>query len=223
MGKGDKKSRRGKIFLGTYGVRRRRKKSDKQVLMQPEINKDKGLKGRRPFKVRKVESKPADIAEVKGINLITADVMEGDSVQVTILAAKEIKAEREAREVQVQNEIEGKDATEAVEAESKEETTEVEVKKVKETKSSKKDKESKETKAASKVKKADEGDKPLKADKASKAEKREKPDNEGKEVKKPAGGKKAEKTEKADKEDKEAKPATVKKETKKSTTRSKEK
>ena len=30
MGKGDKKTRRGKIILGTFGVRRRRKKDDKQ-------------------------------------------------------------------------------------------------------------------------------------------------------------------------------------------------
>jgi len=29
MGKGDKKSRRGKIILGSYGVRRRRKNTDK--------------------------------------------------------------------------------------------------------------------------------------------------------------------------------------------------
>ena len=29
MGKGDKKSRRGKIILGTFGVRRRRKAADK--------------------------------------------------------------------------------------------------------------------------------------------------------------------------------------------------
>ena len=42
MGKGDKKSRRGKIILGTYGVRRRRKKADK-----PEIKQVIPAKGKR--------------------------------------------------------------------------------------------------------------------------------------------------------------------------------
>ncbi len=32
MGKGDRKTRRGKIIKGTYGVRRRRKKGKKRVV-----------------------------------------------------------------------------------------------------------------------------------------------------------------------------------------------
>lgn len=32
MGKGDRKTRRGKIIKGTYGVRRRRKKGKKKVV-----------------------------------------------------------------------------------------------------------------------------------------------------------------------------------------------
>ena len=50
MGKGDKKTRRGKIILGTYGVRRRRKKENKPEIKQVEPVKGKGLKERKPVK-----------------------------------------------------------------------------------------------------------------------------------------------------------------------------
>ena len=43
MGKGDKKTRRGKIILGTYGVRRPRKKTDK-----PEIKPVKQVMVKEP-------------------------------------------------------------------------------------------------------------------------------------------------------------------------------
>ena len=48
MGKGDKKTKRGKIILGTFGVRRRRKKSDK-----PEIKPVKKVKEKES-----IEKKP---------------------------------------------------------------------------------------------------------------------------------------------------------------------
>ncbi|NSW44742.1 MAG: 30S ribosomal protein THX [Bacteroidales bacterium] len=41
MGKGDKKSRRGKIVLGTYGVRRPRKKSKVSATAKAEEEKVK--------------------------------------------------------------------------------------------------------------------------------------------------------------------------------------
>jgi len=44
MGKGDKKSRRGKIILGTYGVRRPRKKNKvNSVMAKTEENKIKDV------------------------------------------------------------------------------------------------------------------------------------------------------------------------------------
>jgi 30S ribosomal protein S31 len=39
MGKGDKKSKRGKIVNGSYGVRRRRKKTVKVVVKKKEKKK----------------------------------------------------------------------------------------------------------------------------------------------------------------------------------------
>ena len=47
MGKGDKKSRRGKIFLGSYGVRRRRKKANKPTLQLKPAVKEKEIKDKR--------------------------------------------------------------------------------------------------------------------------------------------------------------------------------
>ncbi len=62
MGKGDKKTRRGKIILGTYGVRRRRKKADKPEIKPAKVIKDKEIKDKKPVK----ESKEVlDITPVK--------------------------------------------------------------------------------------------------------------------------------------------------------------
>ncbi|HEX2968860.1 MAG TPA: 30S ribosomal protein THX [Bacteroidales bacterium] len=74
MGKGDKKSRRGKIILGTYGARRRKKKVDKvavksqdekavnRIKAQPEVKETKApvvkehrLKAEKPEKSEKAE------------------------------------------------------------------------------------------------------------------------------------------------------------------------
>jgi 30S ribosomal protein S31 len=46
MGKGDKKTRRGKLFMGSYGNTRPKKKSDKveQVVVVAEKPKSKGKK-----------------------------------------------------------------------------------------------------------------------------------------------------------------------------------
>jgi len=48
MGKGDKKTKRGKIILGTYGVSRRRKKQNKQEIKPIEPVMEKVLKERNP-------------------------------------------------------------------------------------------------------------------------------------------------------------------------------
>jgi len=50
MGKGDKKTRRGKIILGTYGVRRPRKKVNKPSVTLVQPVKEKELKEKKPLK-----------------------------------------------------------------------------------------------------------------------------------------------------------------------------
>ncbi|HCU18403.1 MAG TPA: 30S ribosomal protein THX, partial [Bacteroidales bacterium] len=57
MGKGDKKTRRGKIILGTFGVRRRRKKADKPGIMPLKAVKEKEVKEKKAVKEKK-EVKP---------------------------------------------------------------------------------------------------------------------------------------------------------------------
>ena len=54
MGKGDKKSRRGKIILGTFGVRRRRNKSGKPEASIVKNIKEKIADDIKPVKEKKV-------------------------------------------------------------------------------------------------------------------------------------------------------------------------
>jgi ribosomal small subunit protein bTHX len=76
MGKGDKKSRRGKIILGTYGVRRRRKDYGKVVLKsnssQTENPSSENIETSKPPKeVRKAKApakpkkEPSDVKETR--------------------------------------------------------------------------------------------------------------------------------------------------------------
>ena len=50
MGKGDKKTRRGKIIIGTFGVRRRRKKDGKQEIKPSVAIITKEVKEKKPAK-----------------------------------------------------------------------------------------------------------------------------------------------------------------------------
>ena len=65
MGKGDKKSKRGKILMGSYGVRRARKKAIHRMPVQP-------AKVEVPAKVQK--EKPAEKPKVKSEELIEIPV-----------------------------------------------------------------------------------------------------------------------------------------------------
>ena len=59
MGKGDKKTKRGKIILGTYGVRRARKKKDKKAIgakASTEVTVKTTRKEKQP--AEKKETKP---------------------------------------------------------------------------------------------------------------------------------------------------------------------
>ena len=60
MGKGDKKSRRGKIILGSYGVRRPRKKNDKPEVKPLKEILLKETKDKKPLKEKK---EPKDVTQ----------------------------------------------------------------------------------------------------------------------------------------------------------------
>ncbi len=63
MGKGDKKTRRGKIILGTHGVRRPSKKSDKPEI-KPVILNQKVVK-EKPAKEQKVAAEIKEPRQTK--------------------------------------------------------------------------------------------------------------------------------------------------------------
>jgi len=88
MGKGDKKSRRGKIILGTYGLKRRRKKSGIPEIKPLIATVSKETKEKKPVREK------AEIAEVKESSEVTDSKAAKEKV-----APKAQKAPREKKEV----------------------------------------------------------------------------------------------------------------------------
>ncbi len=82
MGKGDKKSRRGKIILGSFGVRRPRKKAYK-----PEI---------KPEKIKKVVEHKVVKAE-KAVNEVAVTREKTD-----VKAPKTVKVKKEVKEPKIE-------------------------------------------------------------------------------------------------------------------------
>ncbi|HZY24185.1 MAG TPA: 30S ribosomal protein THX, partial [Bacteroidales bacterium] len=72
MGKGDKKTRRGKIILGSYGVRRPRKNNDKPALKPAKSvgvkpSKDKQVKEKKEVLPVKEDKETKAVKEVKEV------------------------------------------------------------------------------------------------------------------------------------------------------------
>jgi len=89
MGKGDKKSRRGKIILGSYGVRRHRKKAYKAEVEPLKLTKQKDLKEIKPPKEKK------EIAEIQ-----VAKEKPEAKVQKVVKEKKEVKEVKEEKVIQ---------------------------------------------------------------------------------------------------------------------------
>ena len=75
MGKGDKKTRRGKIILGSYGVRRPRKNNDKPALKPSKtvgvkLSKDKPVKEKKEVLSVKEDKEIKAVKEVKAIKAV---------------------------------------------------------------------------------------------------------------------------------------------------------
>ena len=70
MGKGDKKSRRGKIILGTFGVRRRRGKADKPDIKPLIVIKEKEPKDKKPVREKTEAKEVKPVAEIKETKVI---------------------------------------------------------------------------------------------------------------------------------------------------------
>jgi ribosomal small subunit protein bTHX len=83
MGKGDRKSRRGKIFMGSFGVSRKRKKSKKATFVAKTVNTE-----------IKMTSKPIPLPKVKEEVKIVEEVVNQEQVIVEPkLTIPEVKAE----------------------------------------------------------------------------------------------------------------------------------
>lgn len=85
MGKGDKKSRRGKIILGTFGVRRLRKKASGSSVSPSAASAEKP-----------VEKKKSTAPVVENPSVPPAEVKETKAVKET-RALKEVKAAKESK------------------------------------------------------------------------------------------------------------------------------
>jgi 30S ribosomal protein S31 len=70
MGKGDKKTRRGKIIIGTFGVRRRRKKDGKQDIKPAIAPIAKEVKEKKPVREKTEVKEAKAAAEVKEVKAI---------------------------------------------------------------------------------------------------------------------------------------------------------
>ena len=81
MGKGDKKSKRGKIIIGSFGVSRRRKNKKKSGFIKPVVKKEAPVKVQAPKEIVKEE-----------VNNITEEVIvetpETNSIEVAETAKK---------------------------------------------------------------------------------------------------------------------------------------
>ena len=91
MGKGDKKTRRGKIIIGTFGVRRRRKKDGKPEIKPSVAIITKEVKEKKPAKEKAEVKEPKAAAEVKEVKEV--------KVAKEKAAPKAPKASKEKKEV----------------------------------------------------------------------------------------------------------------------------
>ena len=99
MGKGDKKSRRGKIILGSYGVRRPRKGHDKPVVKSVKEIVVKEPKDKKPLKEKKEPKEVVAAKEIIEISEVKAPVKPKEAKAVKEkVEAKTPKAAKEKTE-----------------------------------------------------------------------------------------------------------------------------
>jgi len=109
MGKGDKKSRRGKLFQGSYGVLRRRKSVKTVSTAAPLDNKSKET------------SEIKEVKEVIGVKEVKA-VKEVKEVKA-VKEVKEVKAVKEVKEVKEPKEMKATTPAKATKATTPKATT----------------------------------------------------------------------------------------------------
>jgi 30S ribosomal protein S31 len=96
MGKGDKKTKRGKIIMGSFGVRRRRKKINKPEIKPVKIIKETEVKGKKLPKEKKEARIVPEPVEIKETTVVRAEK-----------EVKEIKKVKERKETKSAKEEKG--------------------------------------------------------------------------------------------------------------------
>lgn len=110
MGKGDKKTKRGKLIMGSYGAHRRRKNAGKRVAKAVSGNKPNELKEARVVaEVTKVTTEPRETVTIvespqvveipKETKVVKAKAKEDKTVKEATEKKKPEKAEQEAKKV----------------------------------------------------------------------------------------------------------------------------
>jgi 30S ribosomal protein S31 len=95
MGKGDKKTRRGKLFQGSFGVRRRKKASEKKVISVVSVNKAEEVKTSKVAKEKVHETKPVVKADVEIESAKENAIAPKPEVSVTVSEGKPSKPAKE--------------------------------------------------------------------------------------------------------------------------------
>jgi 30S ribosomal protein S31 len=149
MGKGDKKTRRGKIFRGTYGVRRRKKKSERPFL-KPRMKEATAEKDKKPPRGKK---EVAEIIEVpvadETVKPVDIKTNEGKKEEPGSTPPKEKEEAAETKEVTVTDDT-VKPVDIKTDEEKKEEPASAPLKEKKATRETKANKENKAAKEAKK-------------------------------------------------------------------------
>jgi 30S ribosomal protein S31 len=114
MGKGDKKTRRGKIFRGTYGIRRRRKKSEKPAVKHGIIKETKTTVEKKPERARKEAAGTKILTENKEKDLVTVEVADDKAKKedTPVISSKEKKPAKSASVSKADKAEKGKEAKE---------------------------------------------------------------------------------------------------------------
>lgn len=107
MGKGDKKTRRGKIILGSFGVRRLRKKDNKPSIKPLKVTAEKEVKEKKPLKEKKEVKEVKVAAEVAETKVVKEKAPVKTPVKAPAKAPKAANDEKAVKEVKPKKEKKG--------------------------------------------------------------------------------------------------------------------
>ena len=97
MGKGDKKSRKGKIWIGSYGVRRHKKKTKTFVAQPEKVQVKEAVRVEIPEQVVAIEEKPK---KAKKVTAPKANLSETEEPKAKKSTSKKTEAKKESEDLE---------------------------------------------------------------------------------------------------------------------------